>query len=281
MLTLKRTVLVYLAAVLISQFTNAQSFSPDAGLLDAPSYTLLKAANPSPTPAMGQAIPNLAPPAMRPFSHIGASFKVGVNGIGFDIATPLGNKWNLRGGASFLGYTVDTSANGMNVSADLHLRSAVISADFFPMAGGFRLSPGIMIYNGNHINALFHVPGGKQFDLGDGSYISSPTDPVHGTGYLDFSSKVAPTFTIGYGNLIPRNGGHWSFPIEVGFAYIGDPKVTLDLHGTACRNGTDCGPIDGDAESQADLRQEERDLASDLSPLRFFPILNVGVGYRF
>jgi len=57
---------------------------------------------------------------MRPFSHIAMAVKLGAEGIGLDLATPLSNKWNLRGGVSLLTGNYNFKVSGVGeLSSDL------------------------------------------------------------------------------------------------------------------------------------------------------------------
>ena len=44
--------------------------------------------------------------------------------------------------------------DGITLDATLTLRSASAHLDWFPFGGGFHLSPGVMLYNGNQMNAV-------------------------------------------------------------------------------------------------------------------------------
>jgi hypothetical protein len=55
-----------------------------------------------------------------------------------------------------------------------------------------------------------------------------------GTASADFPRNFAPTLMAGFGNMIPRTGNHFSFPLEFGVAFIGRPQIDLKLSGTAC-----------------------------------------------
>jgi hypothetical protein len=124
------------------------------------------------------------------------------------------------------------------------------------------------------------VPPGQTFDLNDDTYTSSASDPLHGTADLSFGRKVAPSFTLGWGNMIPRSGKHFSVPFEVGFEYIGRPMLTYDFAGSAC-SPEGCAPVQSDPEFQMDRVAEQAKLNSDLAPLRFYPIISVGLGFKF
>jgi hypothetical protein len=225
------------------------------------------------------AIPQ-APPRIHPFSAVGIQLKAGVAGIGIDLATPLAQHLNLRGGGSFAVYNAGYDIDGISLEGKVNLSSANVSLDWYPFHGGFRISPGVTIYNGNNLSARLSVPGGQNFSLGDGNYTSSPSDPVHGLGSITFGRRTAPSFTVGWGNMIPRGSRHFSMPFEIGFQYIGPPKINMNLAGTAC-SSTGCANIATDPTSQADLQQELTDINNEIAPLRFYPIVSIGFAWSF
>jgi len=217
------------------------------------------------------------------FSSVGVGVKVGILGAGVEAATPLGWRFNLRGGANFFSYTDNLTSDGINYDASLRFRSAEASLDWFPMAGGFHISPGALLYNGNQVTGNASVPAGKTFTLNDTTYTSSATDPVTGNASLTFT-KAAPKVTLGWGNLVPRSGRHFSIPVELGMAYVGDPKVALNLAGTACYTYQGlpyCDSVATDPNIQANVKAQEQKIQKDADDARFFPILSLGFAYRF
>ena len=226
--------------------------------------------------------PSYAPGyAYRPLSALAVGVKIGVAGIGFDVATPLAQRFNLRAGASFFQYSGSYNVDGTNISGEAKLRSTNLSVDWFPFNNRFRISPGVILYNGNNLNATANVPGGQTFDLNDQTYTSSPSDPIHGSASLTFGNRTAPSITIGAGNMIPRHGdSHWSLPFEIGMEYIKDPMLTLALAGSACQQGV-CQNVGTNPQFQANLQAENTDLNNDIHDLRFYPILSLGLAYKF
>lgn len=224
--------------------------------------------------------------ASRPtgFPGIGVGVKIGLFGVGVEGAVPVARHLNVRGGGNFFSYSDSLTQDGITYAASLRFRSGEASLDWFPWAKGFHISPGALLYNGNQVTGGANVPAGKTFTLNDTTYASSATDPVTGTGSLTFPNRVAPKLTVGWGNLVPRNERHFSFPFEVGFAYVGDPKFTLALAGTACYTyeGTPyCDNVATDANIQANLTAEQRKISNDAADARFFPILSQGFAVRF
>jgi hypothetical protein len=216
------------------------------------------------------------------FSTLGIGAKVSPLGVGIEAATPLWSNINLRVGGNFFNYSGTFSQSGFQYQANLHFRSIQAGFDWFPFHNGFRITPGALLYMDNRVTAKPTVRGGQTFTVNDTDYISSVADPIRGKANVEFGS-AAPTLTVGWGNLVPRAEGHRiSFPVEVGFAYVGDPSVGFFLSGSACdANGQGCGVIDNDPTFQSNVQAEQKKIKDDVSPLRFYPIVSAGVGYRF
>jgi hypothetical protein len=229
----------------------------------------------------GGAIPSRP---VRPFSQLGISARVGTGGIGFDTATPLARHFNLRTGADFFGYSNTFQDQGANVAINLHLRTAHANLDWFPFHNGFHVSPMVVYGNNNQVQATVLVPAGTTITLSGTNYISSLTDPLHGNGSVGFR-KVAPGLTLGWGNIVPRSQKHWSFPVELGFYYVGQPTLKVAFTGSACDPrlpaAIGCQSVDTDASFQQSLQQFTARNNNNLSYASFFPVLTTGIGYRF
>ncbi|HEU0047527.1 MAG TPA: hypothetical protein VFQ43_07980, partial [Nitrososphaera sp.] len=168
--------------------------------------------------------------------HIGAGIKLSLLGIGGEAAIPITNKMDIRGGLNALSYSRNFDKDGVAYAGKLSFRTIEAHYDWFPFTVSFHISPGALVYNGNKVTANASVAGGQIFDLNDTTYFSDPANPITGKGKIDFK-KVAPTFTIGWGTLVPHNGHHWSIPFEIGAAYQNAPRATLSLPGGACDSG--------------------------------------------
>jgi hypothetical protein len=225
-----------------------------------------------------------APQSHRPFSGLGFATRVGLAGIGFDVATSLTRKFNLRAGTDFFNYNSNFQEEGANVSVNLHLRSGHVALDWFPFGGHLRLSPQLVLGNNNRILATAIIPAGSTVTLNGHDFISSLSDPLHGSGRIDFD-KVSPGFSLGFGNLVPRDHSHFSIPVEVGFYYAGQPRLQLAFTGSACdpniSSSTGCESVDQDLSFQQSLSAFKVRNNNNLSYASFFPIFSVGFGYRF
>jgi hypothetical protein len=130
------------------------------------------------------------------------------------------------------------------------------------------------------MSAPASVGPGQTFVLGGQTFLNSVDDPLAGASSVVYPRKFAPLLLIGLGNLLPRDGGHLSFPIEFGAAYTGAPVISVALNGTAC---TTAGCVDfaQNAQAQNFLKLEIQKLNNDLKSFPFFPIVSVGVAYHF
>jgi len=227
-------------------------------------------------------------PEIAPFSRMAIGGGIGLGGVNLQAAVNAANHLNIRGVGNFFKYTDNNiTANGFNASASINLASAGVSLDYFPWAHhGFRVSPGVLFYNQNALDATIVAAGGTSFTLNNVTYYSSKTNPVTGTAGLHLHSNAAdPTITLGWGNMIPRNGGHWSFPVEIGAAYTGQPKVAAALvSGQVCSDpaGTlNCQNVVGNASVNSNLQAEIAKKQNDIQPLQMYPVLSFGVAYSF
>jgi len=220
----------------------------------------------------------------RPFSALGFAARVGFAGTGFDLATPLATRFNLRAGTDFFNYETSFQEEGANVGVNLHLRSGHVALDWFPFGGHLRLSPQLVVGNNNRVVATAVIPSGSTVTLNGQDYISSYSDPLHGSGRIDFR-KVSPGLSFGFGNLIPRDRSHVSIPVEMGFYYAGQPSLQLAFTGSACdpsySASVGCEAVDQDPGFQQNLAAFKVRNNHNLSYASFFPIFSVGFGYRF
>lgn len=212
-------------------------------------------------------------------------FGIGVRasslGAGIEAATAVTRKSNVRVGFNDFSYTYDLDKDGINYSATLGLRSVELHYDQY-IFGGFHISPGVLIYDNNHATATATAPAGTSFSLGGTQYFSSATDPVNGSATLGFARKVAPELLMGFGNLLPRSR-HFAVNFEFGAAYQGAPSVNLNLAGSACatNTGAGCQPVASTPSIQSNIISQENKINHSIRQIKYWPIIALGIGYKF
>jgi hypothetical protein len=260
-------------------FASSVSFAQSLGPSAASSTPSINAA----VSSFSSISPEPAPTAASSGSWAGfaVGLKVGLYGLGPEVAVALTHRLNVRGGFNWLGVSDSFHYDGASYNADLHFRSIEAHLDWFPI-GSFHISPGVLLYNGNRIDADVSIPGGQDFTLNGASFMSSASDPVTGGATLSLGNKVAPEITVGFGNMVPRNGKHWAFTSEFGVAYFGPPGTVLSLTGTACdTSGANCQNVATSTTIQSDVQGEEAKIYKSTRFLHFYPVASFGVSYRF
>ena len=246
---------------------SSSDSSGDAGALPL-------AALPAPSPVM---------PSLRPFSSVGIDAYAGVGGIGFDLASPLARRFNVRAGSEFFGYSTTFQDQGANVGIHLRTRSGHASLDGF-IRRPVSTQPPDRLREQHRAQATALVPPGYTITLNGQAYISSATDPLHGAGSVDFR-KTSPGFTLGFGNIVPRTNSHFSFPIEAGFYYVGQPELKVTFNGSACYPdlpaARGCESVNENADFQQNLAAFIARNRNNLSYASFFPAFSFGFGYAF
>jgi len=245
-------------------------------------------ANPAAAPAVGTTLAAAAEgigqfrprPVSNGMPHFGVGVKVGTLGIGFQVGTALASRVNVRGGANFFSYHDTLTEDGVNYAGTLKLRSVEAKLDLF-IVGGFRFTPGFLLYNDNNISATASVPGGQSFSLGGTRYFSSVASPITGTAALTLN-RTAPTLGIGFGNLLPRSGRHFSVSTDLGVVFQGSPQFALGLSGSSCApNFTGCVPINAVTGASANILAEQTKISDDLKQFKYYPELSVMFGWSF
>jgi hypothetical protein len=211
---------------------------------------------------------------------MGVEVRLSTLGAGAEVGVSLSNRLNVRGGFNIFQYSRGFDHDGITYKGQLNLRSGEAHLDWYPLGHTFHLSPGLLVYNGNGATATANVPGGSTFTLGGTTYSSDPTNPIAGTGKLDFV-KAAPTAMFGFGNLVPQHR-HFTYNFELGAVFQGSARTKLNLTGNACDAfGLNCVHAATDPTVQANVVAEQTKINNKLSPFKYYPVVSFGFGYRF
>ena len=216
-------------------------------------------------------------------SHaIGIAAHVGTSGGGFDLSVPLGRQFALRTGGDLIRYTGTFQEDAATINAFLQFGYGKVEADWYPGGRWFRVSPLAVFGNSTRVQASVAVDPNQQFDFGGDQFRGSATDPLHGNGRVDLR-HTAPGLSIGAGNLT-RGHGHFVFPVELGFFYVGQPKLAVNFSGSVCdisNPAIGCTRVQDNADFQKGMASFIARNNHNLSYAQFLPIASFGIGYRF
>ncbi|MDA8365139.1 MAG: hypothetical protein M0Z84_15325 [Gammaproteobacteria bacterium] len=190
---------------------------------------------------------------------------VGTLGYGLGLTFPLENH-TLEGRILFntLDYNHSKTYDSIDYDGNLRLRSAGALLDWYPFHGVFRLSGGLL-YNGNKVDLTAVPNAGGTYTINGNTYSATQVGSL--TGTMDFNS-VSPYLGIGFGNSL--HNGRLTLLLDVGAIYQGSPKVSLSATGAA-----------GNPALQADVQQAAATVASDAASYKWWPVIQLGIGYRF
>jgi hypothetical protein len=220
------------------------------------SLILLAAASVA-TPAMAQDT------AGEDGAVVTAAVTAGTLGIGPDVGFRFSDHVGVRASATFLNVGATFDSDDLEYDGDLKLKSFGAMVDVYPFGGSFRISGGARI-NKNRA-AVRATPTGT-FELGDAQYTQAQVGVLTGRADVkDFS----PALTLGWGGSKRRG---LFFMSEAGVLFQGAARLReFTATGTAATN----------AAFRADLERERQSLQDDIDKVKVYPILQIGIGYRF
>lgn len=206
-----------------------------------------------------------AGPAMADSGEFGMALKAGTLGAGIEGTIGITKTINTRLGVNYFSYDTDETESNVDYEFDIELKTFSWLFDWHPGGGGFRITAGAF-YNGNEFEAV-GKPRSGSYTIDDTTYPAAQVGTLKGE--IDFDN-FAPYVGIGYGNALSKDR-KWNFVFDLGVMYQGEPDVTLTADGTAS----------GNAVFQSELENERRQLESDIDDFEFYPVLFLGVSYKF
>ncbi|MBI5007886.1 MAG: hypothetical protein HZB95_12285 [Nitrosomonadales bacterium] len=161
-----------------------------------------------------------------------------------------------------------TDSNG-NYQVDLKLQTVSALLDWYPFEGAFRTTLGL-VANGNKatLNAT-SISGTYTFN----GQTYTATDVGSYTGEVKFNS-TAPYLGIGWGNPAGKDKT-WGLTSDIGVLFQGAPKVTSTVTCGAALTAPQC------AQLQSDVAAGATQLETDLKNYKYYPVISIGISYRF
>lgn len=199
--------------------------------------------------------------------NIALGAKISTLGVGPDLSIGILDSLNIRASGHWGTYSVDGESEDISYECDLNLLSGLVTAEWFPFDGrSFHIVGGVLI-NGNNLDTDTTLISGLSYEIGGTTYTADNIGTL--TGEIDYNT-LAPYIGIGWGNPL-RKDSNWTFFVDLGVAYQGAADVEL----------TATGVLATDPTFLSDLQQEEDDLEDDLENFKYYPVISLGVTYKF
>jgi hypothetical protein len=205
----------------------------------------------------------LASPAS---AELALSGQVGTLGVQGQVSFPMGKHFAGRIGVGALPrWSISTDVSNLNFDYDMSLYTVGAFLDWHPMAGGFRITGGV-IFNSSDINADVSPAADQSFKIGDHTY------PGYALGKLNSKAEfnpIAPYLGIGYNGAFYAQD-RLSFTCDVGVMFWGAPDISLSSNRSSVVPGL-----------KKDLQREEEELENNLDFLQYYPVASMGVSWAF
>jgi hypothetical protein len=216
---------------------------------------------------VGAVIAAMAMPALA--TEVGIYAKGGTLGVGGGIGIGITDSIRARAGYTALNISRDISDTDVDYHGDLKLGGGEAMLDWHPFNGTFRVTGGLS-FNRNKITADGR-PSGGTYTLNDHTYTAAEIGTLDGD--VKFKS-TAPYLGIGWGDVVDK-AGHFSFIADIGILFQGSPDANLHVNCGSAVSPVQCAQI------KSDVAAEERDLKDKADDYKYWPVLSLGVAYRF
>jgi len=199
-------------------------------------------------------------------ARFGIGIKAGTPGAGVELSMPFTSNFGGRLGFNYFTYSYDTTQEGIDYDADLTLLSIAALIDWHPTGGSFRVSGGVL-YNGNEAEGKAKVGAGG-VDINGINYTADQVGTLKAK--VDFNN-IAPYVGIGWDTSFGAEK-QWGFICDIGVIYQDSPNLKLTSKG---------GTLSSDPTFLANLKAQEKDTEDSIEDFRFYPVITLGLIYKF
>lgn len=204
-------------------------------------------------------------------AEVGVYVNGGTTGFGLGVASKMSENVGGRLGFDTWKKSFSQSDSDGNYTGDLKLQTVGILGDWYPFAGTFRTTLGL-IANGNKITLTATPSATATYTFNGVPHSASEVGSYNGE--VKFNS-TAPYLGIGWGNPVAKDKT-WGFVADIGIMFQGSPKVTSTVTCAAAIVGN---------QTCTDLKQDVKDaevkLENDMKDFKYWPVISIGVSYHF
>lgn len=197
-------------------------------------------------------------------SSTSVALKAGTLGAGLEVERSLTDSIGARIGINYFTYDKDAVEDGIDYNIDLQLQSLSAMIDWHPFQGSFRISVGALL-NQNELDAKSKAS--TTYTIGNTTYTSAQITSLQAA--VDFDD-ITPYAGLGWDTSYGKEKT-FGFVCELGVVYQGSPNVNL----------TATGPSASTAAFQTELARERTNLQNSLDGYEYYPVLSLGVSYRY
>jgi hypothetical protein len=206
-------------------------------------------------------------------AEVGIAGTAGTLGIGAELTVGGSSQFEGRLGIHGYEYSERREASDIEYDGEASLRTVTGFLDWHPGGRGFRLTGGL-VYNATEVTGSSLPPRSGVYDIG-----GVPV-PVGLVGTLDGKVEfdpVVPYAGLGWGRA-PGSGSGFGVTLDLGVMFQGEGEVTLTPIIPA---GSPLNEPLAREALQILIEREERDLQEDIVDYDMYPVVSLGISYRF
>lgn len=192
--------------------------------------------------------------------EIAAGVGVGTLGPGISMTIGLSDRINARLGYGQYSTTDNITKDGVSYDVKLDVQGTSLLLDWHAFGSDFRLTGGIVL---NGIEVTGDAAPTGNVVIGSNTY--TPAEVGALSAEIGFDD-VAGYLGVGWGNAVAGEKG-MTFAADLGVMFTGSPSVNLTQVGSTIL--------------QLDLDIEEKNLENDIDEFEYYPILRIGMAYKF
>jgi len=193
---------------------------------------------------------------------IDIELKGGTLGMGGEINYAINPMFTVGLGLNTFTQNLNQTDSDIEYDVEFKLQTFALLGSYHPFEGVFRLTGGLML-NGNKLSETAKLTG--TYDIGGTTYTATEVGTLKST--VDFNA-IAPYLGLGWGKSA---GSGFGVTFDIGVLFQGSPNVSMTANGTAANN-----PV-----FMAKLKAEEADAADGLKGFTMWPVMSLGLNYRF
>jgi len=202
------------------------------------------------------------PGAARADNDFGIGLKAGTLGLGLEASWQPLPYLDIRLGGNTFEFDDNGIQGGIPYDATFTLESFYVTGNLHFPVSPMRVTAGIYS-NGNEL--LMINDDGTDLNIGGTTYPGAGIGTL--TSVTSFGSS-SPYFGIGFDFTL---AGKLGLNLDVGLLWQGEPDVTLEADGSLAQ----------DPLFQAALESERRQLEDEMSDFKAWPVVSIGIVYRF
>ncbi len=197
-------------------------------------------------------------------NDLSLALRFGTLGIGGEISKLVTPHFGIRAGGNYFSYNKNFNNSNNTFDASLKFEAFSGLVDLYPASrGAFHFTAGVMTRPISLSGSA--VPTNGTFTLNQHSYTQAQVGTLTETAQW---GSALPYVGLGFGTPAARSSG-FGFLFDLGVA-IGKPTVTLTATGAA-----------GNAQLNSDLNAQINKQENDASKIPVYPVLSLGLAYRF